>query len=154
LVKNGTQVALVELEDKRLQAVLYFFLLEGKKILPGMPAQVTPTTIKEEEYGFMYGKVIYASEFPATPQELTRQFHNEDLVRKILSRGSPIEVHVELIADDKTPTGYKWSSKTGPPGQIYSGTLCRAKVIVRRQRPVSLLIPAVKRNILGIGEQH
>jgi HlyD family secretion protein len=44
-----------------------------------------------------------------------------------------------------TPSGYLWSSAIGPSVSITSGTLCEAQIIVERQRPISLVIPLLRK---------
>ena len=55
-----------------------------------------------------------------------------------------------LQADAKTPSGFKWSSSLGPPIQIYSGTLSKGTVVVDDKRPISYVLPIVKKS-LGAG---
>ena len=49
------------------------------------------------------------------------------------------------IADPDTPTGYAWSSSSGPDATLQSGTVAAATVAVEQQRPLALVIPALRR---------
>lgn len=40
-----------------------------------------------------------------------------------------------------------------PPVVLQSGTLCGVTVVVRRQAPVTLVLPFLKKFFLGIGEE-
>lgn len=129
-------------EIKELEAVLYVSPIEGKKVMPGMKVDIIPTTVNVEEFGFMLGKVIRVSQFPATDERMMAVLGNRKLVEDLCPGGSsPFEVYADLISDLNTPTGYKWSSRRGPPGKVYSGALCKARITVRKRSPISLFIP-------------
>ena len=151
-ITNGALVAIVENQDMELDAVIYFSLLEGKKILKGMTVHIVPTVIKKEEHGFIYGKVISVSNFPITPQGLTKRLPNDVLVKMLLEGNFLYEVCVDLVEDEKTPSGYKWSSRRGPRVQLQTGTMCYGEIVVRKQSPISLVLPLVRKHVLGIGE--
>lgn len=155
VVSRGSAIMNIELlgkEIKNLEAVIYFPPSEGKKIQPGMRAQVCPSTIKQEEYGFMLGMVTYVSEFPASFQVMMRTLQNESLVKSLSGGEAPIEVRADLIPDPRTPSGYRWSSSQGPPLEIRTGTVAFAMVTVSEQAPIDLAVPFLKRHLLGIGE--
>jgi HlyD family secretion protein len=144
VVNPGTPILSVEVQSEDLIAVLFVPATEGKRIHPGLKARISPTTVKREEYGFMEGEVTGTSAFPSTSRGMIRLLGNEALVTKLMKEGPPIEVDVALDLDPKTPTGYRWSSSRGPNLKISSGTLTTGSVIVREDRPVSLVIPAAR----------
>lgn len=152
LINPGLELISVEREGKAirdLEVVLYVPAEEGKQISPGLEAQISPTIVKKEEYGFMIGRVISVSEFPATSQGMITTLGSQDLVAQLSQGSAPIEVRVELITDNSTVSGYKWSSPNGPPITIDSGTICDGTVTVRSQQPITLVIPKVKKFIMG-----
>jgi len=51
---------------------------------------------------------------------------------------------VEPIPDPSTPSGYKWTSQEGPPFSIPTGTICKIKIVIDEQPPISYLIPLWK----------
>jgi HlyD family secretion protein len=128
-----------------LVAVLYVPPAEGKKVLEGMEVRVVPTSVKREEHGFMLGRVDAVAEVPATPEGMMRILKNSQLVTQLSHDHAPFEVLVRLRRDPSTESGYRWSSSDGPPTKIHVGTLCRAEIVTRRERPIVLLIPALKR---------
>ncbi|MEW9122499.1 MAG: NHLP bacteriocin system secretion protein [Thermotaleaceae bacterium] len=127
-----------------LEVVVYVPGGEGKKIFPGMEAQISPTIVKKEEFGYMLGRVISVSEYPATTQGMMLTLGNEELVAQLSGKNAPIEVRIELILDASTLSGYKWSTPQGPPMEIDSGTLCSASITVSRQKPIRMVIPKIK----------
>ncbi|NJD20271.1 MAG: NHLP bacteriocin system secretion protein [Gemmatimonadetes bacterium] len=147
LVVAGQALASVEMMGAPLQATV-FVPTEGKRIQPGMDVQVSPVTVRREEYGYLLGTVAFVSPQPATRQGMLRTLGNEILVEQLAGAGAPFLVEVTLQADPETPSGFRWSSGGGPPTRVESGTLVSVRVVVDRQRPISLVIPAF-RSALG-----
>jgi len=69
------------------------------------------------------------------------------VVADLMDKGPLLRVDVALAEDPETPSGYRWSSSTGPPLQITSGTLASGSVIVRESRPIDLVIPKIRENL-------
>jgi HlyD family secretion protein len=155
LVERGSPVSAkdrvitVEAENTPMQAVIYVPAGEGKKVLPDQEIQISPSTVKAEEYGFILGKVTSVSYFPSTPDGMKVVLRNEELVKELSSKGAPIEVTADLYQDSSTRSGYKWSSSQGPPTGIFSGTLANAQIVVQRKPPVEFVIPKIK-EIMGL----
>ena len=126
---------------------------DGKKILPEMEAQISPSVVKQEEFGILRGRVTHVSSFPASARGMTRVLGNEQLVQTLSRGGAPITVMMALYPSKETESGYVWSSGDGPPLELQSGTLCGVTVVVRRQAPVTLVLPFLKKFFLGIGEE-
>jgi len=134
---------------KRLEAVLYVSGREGKRIRPGMQVQIAPATVRPEEYGRMLGTVTYVSDFPATPRGMQRLLGNEQLVRSLSQGGAPYEVYADVTLDPDTPSRYRWTSSSGPPEAIRSGTLCASTITVKERRPIAFVLPLL-RSAVGI----
>ncbi|MEM9553559.1 MAG: NHLP bacteriocin system secretion protein [Acidobacteriota bacterium] len=149
VVSPGTTVLSMEVVSEDLMAVIFVPAEMGKQVEPGMEARVTPTTVKPEEYGFIIGEVQWVAEFPSTSRGMSRLLENDDLVLTLMQQGPPIQVDVRLEDDPRTPSGFHWSSSEGPPLEISSGTLAAGSVVVRQNRPISLVIPTVRKK-LGI----
>jgi HlyD family secretion protein len=134
---------------RRLEAVIYVPSVFGKQIRMGMPMLVSPSTVKQEEFGQIRGKVTYVSEFPATTRGMQRTLKNEQLVASLAGRDAPFEVHAELLTDPATASQLKWSSSKGPPMRIESGTIATAFIAVEERRPIELVVPLI-RELTGI----
>jgi multidrug efflux pump subunit AcrA (membrane-fusion protein) len=150
VVNMGSPVVSLEALNegqKKLEAVLFIMAGDGKKIRPGMPAEITPSTVKREEFGFIPSQVTYVSKFPTTQQGMMRTLGSEELVKQF-GQSPVIEVRVELAEDSTTPSGYQWSSK-GPNVSIEDGTPCSANIIIEQRRPISLVIPMFKKWFLS-----
>jgi hypothetical protein len=144
LVDRGTTLLNMELtgDDVRLEAVMYVPLADGKKLEGGMSVQVAPSTVRQEEYGFMLGRVASVGTFPSTYEGLVRTLGSDDLVQALNVGTAPIEVHIELVPDESTVSGFEWSSPEGPPTTVESGTLGTATVITGEQHPINFVLPS------------
>lgn len=152
LVSAGTPILTIEQTGKSvndLEAHIYIAPLDGKKVKTNMDVQISPSTVKREEFGVMLGKVRTVAEFPSTPQGMMRILKNDQLVQQLAAGTAPIAVQSDLIPSAHTASGYKWSSPQGPETRIESGTLCSATITVKKQRPISLVIPMLS-GFLGV----
>lgn len=147
VVSPGSPVLTLEVVSKELMAVIFVPATSGKQVEPGMDARISPATVKREEFGYIEGKVTWAADFPSTAQGMKRLLANDSLVSKLLAEGPLLQVDVALERSPATPTGYRWSSSTGPDLEITSGTLAEGSVIVRRDRPIDLVIPGLRRGL-------
>lgn len=147
LISQGSRLLTVEDTAQDIRAVIFIPAAEGKKVQAGMRAYISPSTVRSEEYGFMLAEVKSVSDFPLTPEGLRRILRNEALVAELSGRSAPIEVTAALIPDEKTASGFRWSSSQGPPFQVFSGTVCSASVEVDSRRPIGYVLPIVKRAV-------
>ncbi|HBC75307.1 MAG TPA: NHLP bacteriocin system secretion protein [Candidatus Wallbacteria bacterium] len=144
----GEPVATLELTGKNIkdiEAIVYVPISEGKLVSVGMDIRISPTIVKKEEYGFILGKVTEVSEYPVTSARMLELLANDQLVSTISQGGAMIEVKADLINDKTTVSGYKWSTEKGPPLKIQSGTFCDTLVTYKTERPISLVIPILRK---------
>lgn len=158
MLQQGESVATMELTSPEVKGareeplvVAYVAPFQGLELQPDMQAQVIPESVREEEYGVMLGKVLSISPYPVSPKGIMRVLDNQDMVRVLTRDGAPVMVKITLDKDGNTPTGYRWSSGKGPSTTIKSGTQCIIRIIARRRAPIELIIPELKRRILGTG---
>ena len=120
----------------------------GKRVAAGMPVQVVPATVSQEEYGSMPGTVIEVFDRPVS-NAAVQTFLQDEQLTEILTDGEPrVIVLVSLEEDDGTPSGFKWSAGSGPPFAVTPGTLSNAQVIIKEQAPITLVLPYLE-NVLG-----
>ena len=146
----GEPIVSIQADAQNLELVAYVPSLQAKDIKNGMGVQVSPSTVKREEYGFMKGEVVYVSDYPATAAALMRNFENESLAKALSSSGPVTEVRVALNSDRSTSSGFQWSTAKGPAITITSGTICGVQIVTRRQPPASLVFPYIRKK-LGVG---
>ena len=155
-VQQGTTIAIIDTagDENPIEALVYFSGADGKKLVPGMKIGLIPGTIKQEEYGYIMGIVMDVSEFPVSDNYLVSRLQNMALANTFHQIMNPIEARVSIVPDPSTYSGYKWSSSKGPEQKIGSGFICEATVTTETHRPISLLIPSLKKKLLGIGEDY
>jgi len=150
VVSKGEPILSLDLTGravKDLEGVFYVPSLHGKQVRAGMPILIAPSTVKQEEYGLMLGKVTYVSDFPATSKGMQRVLKNDKLVLGLAGQDAPYEVHADLTVDPDTPSHYRWSSSSGPPLRIQSGTLASGNITIGSKRPIEMVIPWVRQNL-------
>lgn len=148
IVQRGEPVLSLDLAGAAVQdlvGVVYVPSLHGKKVEPGMTIHVAPSTVPQEEFGMMVGRVIFVSDFPATTRGMVRVLKNDQLVRELSGGGAPYEVHAELFVDPTTPSQYRWTSSSGPATRIESGTVATGYISIEEQRPISRVLPLLRR---------
>ncbi len=148
LIQKGAFLMTYFSEKQSLNAIA-FIPSVGNQAKPGMAAEVSPRTIKKEEYGYLKGQVYYVSEFPAREQMIFELTRNNILDQELTSGGAPYILRISLEADPNNFSGYRWSSSDGPQQKIKAGMMCDVRVIVKKRRPITLVIPAMK-SLLGL----
>lgn len=148
IVGENAPILSIQPDDNLLEALIYLPAAQAKDARIGMDVEISPSTVKREEFGFMVGKIAFVADYPATTAALMRNFQNETLISALTQAGPVTEVRASL-SHAPTTSGFQWSSVGGPPLKISSGTLCAAQVITRRQAPITLLIPFF-RDRLGV----
>jgi HlyD family secretion protein len=131
-------------EHTGLEAILFVPSVQGKQIRVGMPALISPTTVKQEEHGMIVGRVSAVSEFPTTMRGMQRWLKNDRLAASLSGGDAPYEVRAELFTDPSTPSKFRWSSSKGPPRTIESGSVATARIAVAQRRPIELVIPMLR----------
>lgn len=148
MVQAGEVICTIAQEKQdieSLEAIIYVPVEQGKRIKPGMEVNISPSTVKKEESGFMLGNVVSVSEYPISARGMLRTLGNSELAQQLSGEGAPIEVRVELVRDKGTVSGYKWSTPKGPPIVVDGGTFCMGEVKVEQKRPISMVMPFIKK---------
>ena len=152
-VSPGSPMAVLRPLDSPLEASLLFPVEIGKKIKPGMVAYIYPSTAAKEEYGCIYGLVSSVSEYPVSAESLMKSIGTEQLISSLMEQGVMIMARISLLRDPDTPSGFKWSSSTGPTDRtIDAGTVCTGNVVLERSRPIDLVFPKFSK-MVGLGKR-
>jgi len=141
-VRRGEPLMRLGSTEARLELSLYIDGALTGPIRQGMIVQVSPATASKQQYGFLIGTVRTLGELPVSPQAIVRLTRNERVAEQLLAQGAPVEIAVDLLPDQNTPTGYAWSSSKGP-ATLPAGVLCSASITVAEQRPISWLFPMI-----------
>ena len=143
-IGSGTPIVTVEPIDVPAQ-VLMFIPLEGKRIAPGMRVEMVPGGVRPEETGYFLGEVRAVSSAPLSGSALDRYLKNEVLVEQFTESGGAYLVEINVARDTTTVSQFKWTSHAGAPISFGSGTLLAGRIVVDEQRPISLVIPAIRK---------
>lgn len=139
MVTSGTPLLSVEPKSGVLEIVAYVNSSEAKNVRSGLEVQISPSTVRREEAGFLRGTVAAVADFPSTPEAVMRNFENRTLVENMLRTGPVTEVRIKLVRD--RTGGFTWSSPKSPAVTLSSGTLCTIEVVTKRQKPIDLVLP-------------
>lgn len=145
IVNERSAIVKVETGGRRLEGVVYVPAGTGKEVKVGTRVEITPATVKKEEWGSMLGRVKSVGELPSTTSGIMAVLDNQDLVRTLLASGPQLAIGVELLLDPQARSGFRWTSARGPDVTITPGTLAAAQMIVREQPPITLVIPYLKK---------
>lgn len=145
MARGGTAVATLASIGRGMDALVFMPPEDGKRVSPGMRALVVPSTIKPEEFGSIVGEVVTVSQFPVSREAMSAILQNPNLVEYFLKRGPPITVRIRLVEDASTFSGLAWTSSKGPNQSVSPGSIANAEITVRRQSPMSLLVPSLGR---------
>lgn len=143
-IAAGKPLLSIEAAGEGLQLLAYIPPQYGKKVAPGMEVQIEPATVRKQEYGTLRGRVLSVSDFPMTAEGMFSVLENQQLVNSFMEHGPPYEARIALEPAAGSPSGYRWSSGLGPPVRLSSGTTAVADIAVRRQAPLSFLLPATR----------
>jgi HlyD family secretion protein len=144
-----------ELLNEDLKAILYVPSGPGAKILDPkdprnasheQPINLSPSTVKKEEWGTIKAVVDEKAAQPATRSGMIADLGNELLVDDFIKKqGVPFRVLAALEKSTTAPetsTGYKWTSGDGPPHtHIGAGTPVTAVIITSHKRPIDYVVP-------------
>lgn len=148
MIKAGQTLFSVEINDQELEAVIYLPPNTSAQLVrPGMTGQISPATAKKERFGFLVSKVTQVSQFPSTEAGMLALIDNPVLVRQLSKNGPPIAVTVQLVKDERTRSGYRWSSSAGSDVEVSSGMIATGGFVVEEKRPISLVIPLIRETI-------
>jgi HlyD family secretion protein len=131
-----------------VHAIIYIPASSAGKVKAGQFARVSPSDVKKEEFGFIFGTVEWVSRYPASTAGMTEKLKNDQLVREFLAAGTVFEARVCLEANPNNKVNpFKWSSSQGPPKATEAGTTCSVSMVVDEKKPYTYVVPAVRRAV-------
>ncbi len=149
VIQAGERLLNLEDPDAPFSVMLFVPFAEGKKVQQGMTVNIAPSTVKPEEHGFIVGEIRGVSSQAVTPEEVRSTLNNDALAQKF-GEDTPFRVDAIPLLDPATASGFKWTSAGGPPSEIGSNTPVSAQIVVDYRRPISYVIPMMKKTV-GIG---
>jgi pyruvate/2-oxoglutarate dehydrogenase complex dihydrolipoamide acyltransferase (E2) component len=141
-VEAGGTIATIQPDDESLRCYAFVPVDSSQPIKPGMPVQISLTTVPSEEYGLLLGTVTRVGTHPATRAGVGALLNNDEITDIVVSGAPVFQIEVALTPSETTPTGYAWTSGDGPPEPLAAGTLVHSTVITAEQAPITLLLPS------------
>lgn len=142
-ITNGEVIAIIEPPSATLEPIVYVSSINGKRIKQNMEAQISPTTIRREEFGFIKGEVQTVGEYAVTPEAVQSVVANSAIAKELIGSQSKLEVRVKLRLAP-TASGFEWSTSGGPPFKIDSGERLMVSFVVDRKPPIAYVLPFLK----------
>jgi multidrug efflux pump subunit AcrA (membrane-fusion protein) len=137
---GSSPICSVRLDQNRndLLAMLYLPLQSAKRVKPGMVARIAPSEVDASETGFLMGVVRETSEYPISTAGMMRYLGNAAVANWILNQtqGAAVEAKVDLVREEKSRSGYLWSSVVSDPPALSAGGACTAEIVVERAAPI------------------
>lgn len=136
-------------QDSSLIVVCFMDAADAKRVAPGMPMRVSPDSVEAERFGTALGRVREVTTYPVTPAQAEVLLGNEALAERLAASGRSV-ILVGALEPAPTASGVAWTTAAGPPSALSPGTTLAAEVTVERRRPVSWLLPWLRR-LTGVG---
>ncbi len=77
LIAAGAPIISIQPDDDQVITVIYVPSALAKDVTTGMDAEISPSTAKREEFGFIRGKVTFVAHYPATTSGMMTLFEND-----------------------------------------------------------------------------
>lgn len=131
-----------------LELVLFLPGADGQRVRPGMPVEVSPSTVRREEHGVLRGTVRSRAQTSPSRESVLLRLGRPAIVEPLFAGIlEPSELLVGLQQSDDTPSGYLWTSALGPPNALQPGTLCKAQVTIGAQAPIRFVVPHLQQGL-------
>lgn len=126
-----------------LTALVFVRAADGKLLHGHMNAEITPTNVKRQEFGFIRAAIGDVSAFPASRAAILQRLGNPDVVKELAGDGAATQVEAKLVR--RPDGGYAWSGAARLPPDVRSGSMCSAEIVVRQQHPIAFVWPMLKK---------
>jgi multidrug efflux pump subunit AcrA (membrane-fusion protein) len=144
-VTPGTTLLDIERTDApndRLLARIYVPAAQAVDLQPGDRVSLNVSSAPAQAFGVLRGTVTSVDAYPENRQQVLEFLGgNELLGDRFLGIGAPIGVTIDLAPDLSTVSGFRWSTKAGPPFQLQSQTLVTADISLPGERPIKWVLP-------------
>lgn len=145
----GIGVIAANKRNSHLTGITFLPVEDGKKldeamVKRGVNVQITPTTVKREEYGGIRGKVTQVSQASITQEGAVHLVGNPAILPTLMEEGKAYIIVFSKLEPAAEPGKYQWTSSQGPDQSITEGTTTTATITVEERAPISYVIPLLK----------
>ncbi|MBR4760603.1 MAG: HlyD family efflux transporter periplasmic adaptor subunit [Lachnospiraceae bacterium] len=106
----------------------------------GMPAQITPSYVSREEYGYIEGMISEISSTLVTENSIIRHMGSMDYVKELLPETSCVQITIQLGVASDGSGEYNWSNEKGRDLTVKSGDQCNVRILKKEYHPYELLL--------------
>ncbi len=121
------------------EVFLYMPKEEAGAFEPGMEAQITPSFVSREEYGYMEGVISAISPYLISDNYILKHMGTLNYVDGLRESGNCVEIVVQLDVSADEAGGYVWSNPKGSSLKVKSGDRCSVRIIKKEYHPYELL---------------
>ena len=141
-VKKGDAAAVIVPQDEYSYQEVYIYVPKEEigALAIGMEAQITPSYVMREEYGYVEGVISHIDDNIVTENHIIKHMGTMDYVEKLLPSQNCVEVTIQLSVRENGQGGYVWSNPKGEALRIKSGDRCKVRIIKQEYHPYELII--------------
>jgi pyruvate/2-oxoglutarate dehydrogenase complex dihydrolipoamide acyltransferase (E2) component len=143
VVEAGSTLATAERSgtaDDRLVAVVYVPGDIVTSIQAGSQVDLTVANVPVTTFGVLRGQVSAVDGLESTRRDISDFLGDDELAASLTAGGPRYRVLVDL-ATARTPSGYQWSTTTGPPFRIGSRAPVLGEIAQPPVRPMDWVMP-------------
>ena len=147
IVQAGSRIGSIETtsDEDELLGLAYLRVGDGKKVKPGMDIRISPSTVERERHGSIEAVVAEVTPFPVTSDAVATVIGSREIARELMQNTTKIQITSTLKMDEKSVSGFKWTSGTGPPDTITAGTTAAIRATIEYRRPITFAIPLLRK---------
>ena len=121
------------------EMVAFVTYADLRKLKVGMEVQATPSDLKREEVGYMYGRIIDINELPTSSKEAGGLFKLDEFTSAVFPAEAAFMVKIRLEDHPQDKSKIRWSHRGGEDVDIKIGTFCSLQIVTRNRLVFDLL---------------
>ena len=126
---------------------------DADKLMPGDPVLFTPSNVNRNRYGGITGEVLTIDRRPVSSEYIVNFTGNQSIGEELAKDQHLYLVKIQLSRSENSPTGFKWSSGSGPEVRLkpYPSLLGKTTVYYDEKSPISYVLPFL-RGLIGLSD--
>ena len=120
-----------------LSAMIVVPAQSAAAVQPGMAVDLSLSDVSASTFGLLRGRVSTISAYPLTSLELGSLVYDSVTIGRMMAGDAVVLVTVDLLVDPSTPSGYSWSSPTGPPYRLSFQSGVNGAIHLGQRRPIN-----------------
>ena len=121
------------------EIVAFVSYADLRKLKVGMEVQVTPSDLKREEVGYMYGHITSINDLPTSAKEADMLFKISEFTSAVFSSEAAFMIQIRLEDSPRDKNMIRWSHIGGEEIDMKIGTLCSMQIVTRVRPAYELL---------------